>query len=123
VRYSTNRSRTEVVLRATGAPERPWRLAILAGHHGKAESAWVSCSPHNSRADSGLLIHKKEGRAFRYSPLMTEPEFVARQAAKTAGEMLERFGHVAISNFLDRVAADLDQLTALREFLEEQEKV
>jgi hypothetical protein len=54
---------------------------------------------------------------------MTEPEFVARQAAKTAGEMLERFGHVAISNFLDRVAADLDQLTALREFLEEQEKV
>jgi hypothetical protein len=28
-------------LGATGAPERPWRLVILAGHHGKAV-AWVS---------------------------------------------------------------------------------
>jgi predicted transcriptional regulator len=73
-------------------------------------------------SEKGLLIHRKEGRAFRFSPMMTEGEFVARQAAKAADEMLDRFGHVAISNFVDRVAADPDQLAALRELIEGQEK-
>jgi predicted transcriptional regulator len=68
-------------------------------------------------SEKGLLIHHKEGRAFRYSPVMTEVEFVSRQASKAADEMLDRFGHAALSHFVDRVAADPDQLAALRELL------
>jgi predicted transcriptional regulator len=49
-------------------------------------------------SDKSLLVQQKEGRAFRYSPVMTEAEFVSREGSKATDEVLERFGHVAISN-------------------------
>jgi predicted transcriptional regulator len=68
-------------------------------------------------SEKGLLNHEKEGRAFRYFPAMTESEFVEAQASKATGVLLSRFGDVALSTFVDQVAADPDQLLALRELL------
>src|ERR1700691_3776963 len=68
-------------------------------------------------SEKGILSHDKEGRAFRYFPTMTEAEFVSEQASKATGVLLSRFGDVALSTFVDQVAADPDQLLALRELL------
>jgi predicted transcriptional regulator len=68
-------------------------------------------------SEKGLLTHEKEGRAFRYYPTMSEPEFVAEQASKATGALLSRFGDVALSTFVDQVAADPAQLLALRNLL------
>jgi predicted transcriptional regulator len=68
-------------------------------------------------SEKGLLDHEKEGRAFRYYPMMTEPEFVSAQASKATDALLSRFGDVALSSFVDQVAADPEQLMALRNLL------
>jgi predicted transcriptional regulator len=68
-------------------------------------------------SDKGLLNHEKEGRAFRYYPTMTESEFVSAQASKATGALLSRFGDAALSSFVDQVAADPEQLVALRNLL------
>jgi len=68
--------------------------------------------------EKGILSHEKEGRAFRFYPTMTESEFVAAQASKATDALLSRFGDVVLSTFVDHVAADPDQLAALRSLLE-----
>jgi predicted transcriptional regulator len=68
-------------------------------------------------SEKGVLSHEKEGRAFRYGPTMTEAEFVVAQSTKAADAMLNRFGDVALSTFVDQVAADPEQLAALRDLL------
>ena len=68
-------------------------------------------------SEKGLLDHEKEGRAFRYHPTMTEPEFVSVQASKATDALLSRFGDAALSSFVDQVAADPEQLIALRKLL------
>src|ERR1700722_19533975 len=72
-------------------------------------------------SDKGVLSHEKEGRAFRYSATMTEAEFVVAQSTKAADAMLNRFGDVALSAFVDQVAADPEQLAALRDLLGKRE--
>jgi len=68
-------------------------------------------------SEKGLLNHEKEGRAFRYFPTMTEAEFVSSQASKATDALLSRFGDLALSSFVDQVAADPEQLVALRNLL------
>ena len=70
-------------------------------------------------SEKGLLSHEKDGRAFRYSPTMTQSEFVTEQAFKATDSLLNRFGDAALASFVDQVAADPKQLAALRELLEE----
>jgi predicted transcriptional regulator len=69
-------------------------------------------------SEKGILDHEKEGRAFRYRPTMSRTEFVEWQASKATDEVLDRFGELAISSFVDQVAADPAQLKALRNLLE-----
>ncbi len=72
-------------------------------------------------SEKGVLDHEKEGRAFRYYPTMTQTEFVAWQASKASDALLSRFGDVALSSFVDQVAADPEQLAALRDLLGREE--
>jgi predicted transcriptional regulator len=70
-------------------------------------------------SDKGILSHEKEGRAFRYYPTMSKSEFIEEQASKATGALLSRFGDVALSTFVDQVAADPAQLGALRNLLDQ----
>jgi predicted transcriptional regulator len=72
-------------------------------------------------SEKGILDHDKEGRAFRYYPTMTQTEFVAAQASKASNALLSRFGDVALSSFVAQVAADPEQLVALRNLLDKDE--
>jgi predicted transcriptional regulator len=67
--------------------------------------------------DKGLLDYEKEGRAFRYHPTMNRPEFIELQALKGANDLLNRFGDLAISTFVEKVSAHPEQLKSLRELL------
>jgi len=68
-------------------------------------------------SEKGFLDHEKEGRAFRYYPTMNQSEFVSAQASKATDALLSRFGDAALSSFVDQVAADPEQLLALRNLL------
>jgi predicted transcriptional regulator len=69
--------------------------------------------------EKGYLSYVQEGRAFRYGPTVSRSQFVAQQADKAADAMLNRFGDVALSSFVDQVSADPAQLSALRKLIEE----
>lgn len=68
--------------------------------------------------EKGLLTHEKEGRAFRYRPTVNEAEFVAEQRNKATGVLLNRFGDAVLATFVEQVAANPEQLAALRDLLE-----
>jgi predicted transcriptional regulator len=65
-------------------------------------------------AEKGLLTHAREGRAFRYTPSMSETEFVDQQASKAAAAMLDTFGLSAIEAFVGQVSASPRDFDALR---------
>jgi predicted transcriptional regulator len=73
-------------------------------------------------SEKGVLDHEKQGRAFRYFPTMTEAEFISAQASKATGALLNRFGDVALSSFVNQVAEDPEQLVALRDLLSREEQ-
>jgi predicted transcriptional regulator len=68
--------------------------------------------------EKGILDHEQVGRAFRYWPVLNRSDFVADQADKAADKMIDQFGELAISSFVDRVAANAKQLKALQDLLE-----
>jgi predicted transcriptional regulator len=69
--------------------------------------------------EKGVVDHQQEGRAFRYRPTMTRSEFVSDQATKAAGKMIDQFGELALSSFVDQVAGSAKQLKALQDLLDE----
>jgi predicted transcriptional regulator len=72
--------------------------------------------------EKSLLSYDKEGRAFRYRPVKSRQEYLQDQAARATNEVLETFGDLAVAGFVDRVAADPDQLAALRELIDRKER-
>ncbi len=72
-------------------------------------------------AEKGVLTYDKEGRAFRYRPTMTQPEFVALQRAKATDALLNRFGDAVLATFVKQVSANPDQLAELRSLLDSEE--
>jgi len=70
-------------------------------------------------AEKGLLAHTREGRAFRYTPTMSEAEFLEAQASKAAAAMLDTFGSSAIDAFVGQVAASPRDFEALRTLVAE----
>lgn len=65
----------------------------------------------------GLLAHDQAGRAYHYRPLLTEKELLAREARRQVSELMERFGDLAISGFLDELGAAPGQLARLAKIL------
>ena len=64
----------------------------------------------------GLLVHDTVGRAYRYSPALSEADFVATKADEASRRLLEQFGEAALPALVDRVSEDkrlLAQLGAL----------
>lgn len=72
--------------------------------------------------ERGLLSHVKEGRAYRYRPLVSATELLASEARKQVAVLMERFGDLAVSTFLEEVETNPDHLRALERLLEESDE-
>jgi predicted transcriptional regulator len=70
-------------------------------------------------SEKGLLTHRRDGRAFRYAPALSEEAFVEAQATRAAAALLDTFGPAAIAPFVDAVSADAEQLKTLRALLDQ----
>lgn len=66
-----------------------------------------------------LLERVLQGKAYCYTVALSQEEFLARAAQEAVGDVLARFGDLAITRFLERVGelnpADLDRLKQLAE--------
>lgn len=60
--------------------------------------------------DKGLLDRVKDGRGYSYTPLFDETALIEHLGRQEVGELVERYGAVALSHFA-AVLADADPTT------------
>ncbi|WP_028935564.1 BlaI/MecI/CopY family transcriptional regulator [Pseudonocardia spinosispora] len=65
----------------------------------------------------GLLDRCKESRSYVYWPSQTRSEVEARLAAQQARQLVDGFGDLAVTHFVETVQTDSDRLTQLRRLL------
>jgi|HubBroStandDraft_2_1064218.scaffolds.fasta_scaffold295558_2 predicted transcriptional regulator len=66
----------------------------------------------------GLVFHVKQNRSFRFYPALSEGQMEAKFVGEEIGEMINRFGDLAVAVFVDRLGKDPERLKHLREILE-----
>ena len=67
----------------------------------------------------GYATHEVEGRAFRYTAVVPEEEFVAWHGRRAISALLRRYGtKVAIAGLLEEAKADTQTLKALEQVIE-----
>jgi predicted transcriptional regulator len=65
----------------------------------------------------GWLSHERDGRAYRYSATVNERTLTELQARRAAEALLDKFGDLALSGFVDEVASDRERLARLEDLL------
>lgn len=66
----------------------------------------------------GHLQRRKEARSYVYWPVMSRSEAINVLADQSARELVSGFGSLAVSNFVDTVRTNPDQLAQLMSLLE-----
>ncbi len=71
--------------------------------------------------EKGLLTRQKVGKAFEYSPVLSQAEYQDRQARHLSESLVSGFGNAALVHFVDAVRDDPSHLKELRRLLTELE--
>ena len=66
----------------------------------------------------GLVKHRREGRAFRFLPTMTEAETSAWHIGNQMSEIMDRYGDLGVTVFAERVCEDPNRRALVRQLLE-----
>lgn len=68
-------------------------------------------------ADKKLANRKVEGRAYVYSPVMSKKLFVSKNLCVIYNNLVDTYGTVAISNFVDVVKNNTNDMLTLKDYL------
>ena len=68
-----------------------------------------------------LLNRSPRGNSFVYQPTMTPEGLIENASRKAVRNVLDQFGEVAVSHFLEEAELSVQQLQRLRELIQEEE--
>lgn len=68
-------------------------------------------------AEKGLLKREKRGKAYFYSPQISKKSFVKNNLAGLFDGIVDSYGELAISQFLDAIGDDPDTIKLLKDYL------
>lgn len=69
-------------------------------------------------AEKGVLIKRKEGNAFLFSPVITREDFTTQMVDNVIDDLLSDYSEAAIASFISRVGAkDLETIEKLEKML------
>lgn len=71
-------------------------------------------------AEKNILHRKMVGKAYLYSPLSCQKEFVETNLKDIFGDLVHSYGKAAIANFVDVVKNNKGDMTLLKEYLKSQ---
>ena len=76
----------------------------------------------------GILVRQREGKAYRYTPVLSRADLEAQIAQQASRHLLDYFGRVALTHFVGAAREDPAHLEELRHLLdtladEEEKKV
>ncbi|MFC5591647.1 BlaI/MecI/CopY family transcriptional regulator [Sporosarcina soli] len=69
--------------------------------------------------EKGVLKKEKSGRKYLYQAVFQKDEYIKHKSDQAVKGLLNRFGDVAISRFVDTVGSDPEQLNKLKQFIEQ----
>jgi predicted transcriptional regulator len=69
----------------------------------------------------GFLERSRDGRAYDYWPVTDPPGAVRKEVSAHARELLDDYGELALSGFIDGIADDPDMLATLQRIIDERE--
>ena len=114
----------------------PLETAVMKGlwHRGSATAAELTSHINRHRATplssktvltsltrlegKGLVTHAKEKRSFRFYPALTEAETMAKLVGDQLETLIDRFGDLTVTVFVQRLGGTPHRLRQLRELLE-----
>jgi predicted transcriptional regulator len=68
-------------------------------------------------AERKILKRKLEGKAFVYTPISCRQEFVETNLKDIFGDLVNSYGKTAISNFVEVVKNNKEDMSLLKEFI------
>lgn len=72
--------------------------------------------------EKGYLTKKKEGRKYRYQAAYSPDELIEQYSSRQVQRLLDDFGEVAISQFVDQASGSLENRRRLKALLKQLEQ-
>ncbi len=69
-------------------------------------------------SDKKILTRKMEGKAYLYVPCTCKDKYIKSSLANVFGDLRRTYGELAISQFVDVMKTNKDDLKLLRQFLD-----
>lgn len=66
----------------------------------------------------GFLTRRREGKAYRYTPALSRAELETQVAQRASRELLNGFGRVALTHFVEAAREDPGRIQELRQLLD-----
>lgn len=73
-------------------------------------------------ADKKILSRKMCGKAFEYCPCLEKDVFVKKNLSAIYGNLVNDFGGLAISQFVDEIKGNKEDLALLKQYIESNTK-
>lgn len=89
-------------------------LGILDGDHAYTTIMTVL----KRMSDKKILARKLDGKAFVYSPVLEKEEYVRKNLSSIFGGLVNDYGGLAISQFVDEIKSNKDDLDLLKKYIE-----
>ena len=100
-------------------PSLPVRDVVEALPGRRARAYTTVMTVMNRLTEKGLLKRRPDGRAYVYTPIVSEEEFVEQLTRSMVRSLLNDFGDVAVANFVGELRdTDPGEFQRLRELVE-----
>jgi predicted transcriptional regulator len=70
----------------------------------------------------GILTRKKMGKGYVYKPYYSSEELIQQNSSEHVEHLLQHYGDIAITQFVDAVGHNPDQLNKLKELIQKLEQ-
>lgn len=88
-------------------------LANLKGEHAYTTIMTVL----KRMSDKKIVSRKQEGKVYFYCPILNKDQFIESNLSDIYGKLVDSYGKIAISNFVEVIKNNKEDMDALKEYL------
>lgn len=112
----------EQVMNILWEAKKPLRPQEVLGKLGGDHAYTTIMTVLKRMADKKILSRKMCGKAFEYCPCLEKDVFVKKNLSAIYGNLVNDFGGLAISQFVDEIKDNKEDLALLKQYLETNQK-
>lgn len=108
----------EQVMNILWEAKKPLRPQEVLGKLGGDHAYTTIMTVLKRMADKKILSRKMCGKAFEYCPCLEKDVFVKKNLSAIYGNLVNDFGGLAISQFVDKIKGNKKDLALLKQYIE-----